>query len=74
MKKTLCCLAVVAMRSAFATPSPVTVTPSSGSYFFQLRNAAGVALPMTSAAIPIIVQPGQAPPTVALTVTGVGLP
>ncbi len=48
MKKALCCLAVVVMRCAFATPSSVSVTPSSGSgsaqnFAFLFSDPAGYA-------------------------------
>src|ERR1700693_605448 len=42
-------------------PFGVTVILIVCSSFFQLSNAAGIALPTTSASIPITVQPGQQP-------------
>jgi hypothetical protein len=55
-------------------PFGVTVNLIVCTSFFQVSDAAGIALPMTSAAIPITVQPGQVPSAVTLVVTGVSLP
>jgi hypothetical protein len=51
-------------------PFGVTVNLSVSSSFFQLSNSSGIALPKTSASIPITVQPGQQPSLLTLVVTG----
>jgi hypothetical protein len=55
-------------------PFGVTVNLVVCSSFFQLSNAAGIALAKTSASIPITVQPGQQPSLVTLNVAGGGQP
>jgi hypothetical protein len=54
-------------------PFGVTVNLIVCSSFFQLSNA-GVALPTTSASVPITVQAGLQPTVVTLVVTGGGQP